>query len=226
MKRAIPQSSALEDLATLENGIATLGLQLPEGAAARLMAYCDLLLKWNRTYNLTALKTPGEIITHHLLDALSILPWLDRCLPQASPAPEILDVGSGAGLPGIPLALARPHLRVTLIDAIQKKTAFQQQAAIELQSTNLVPRHGRVESCPAREGNYAVIVSRAFSDLGTFIAATRHLLAPGGTWLAMKGRYPETECSGLSGKARVRDVIPLKVPGLPAERHLLILNDS
>jgi 16S rRNA (guanine527-N7)-methyltransferase len=212
-----------DDLAILEDGIAALGLTLPAGVAERLIRYRDLLLKWNRVYNLTSIRHPTDVISHHLLDALAIVPWLDRILAEAALSPEILDVGSGAGLPGIPLALARPHLRVTLVDAVQKKTAFQQQAVIDLGISNVTPRHGRVETLA---GCHAIIVSRAFAELGKLAALTRHLVAPGGFWLAMKGQYPGKELTDLPAGICLRATEMLSVPGLSAKRHLAILFQS
>ncbi|MCX8145804.1 MAG: 16S rRNA (guanine(527)-N(7))-methyltransferase RsmG [Azovibrio sp.] len=199
----------------LRQGLDALGLELPATAVDRLLAYRDLLLKWNRTYNLTALKDPEQMLVQHLLDSLAILPWIA--------GPELLDVGSGAGLPGIPLAIARPDLRVTLVDAVQKKAAFQRQAAIELGLANVEARHARVE---ALSGQYGIITARAFAELAEFVRLTRPLLAPGGRWLAMKGQLPERELASLPADVRVAGLQPLKVPGLDAARHLVILEAS
>lgn len=196
----------------LASGLAALGLNLPAAAQAKLLAYRDLLLKWNRTYNLTALRDPEQAISHHLLDSLAILPWVQ--------AGSLLDVGSGGGLPGIPLAIARPDLRVTMVDAVQKKATFLQQAAIELELPNVRAVHARVEALP---GQYGQITSRAFSDLAEFTRLTRHLLAPGGRWLAMKGVQPQDEIAALPKDIEIEAVEPLSVPGLDAERHLIIL---
>ena len=181
-------------------------------AREALLAFRDLLLKWNRTYNLTAIRDPEQALAHHILDSLAILPWVGE--------EPLLDVGSGGGLPGIPLAIARPALAVTLIDAVDKKTSFQRQAAIELGLGNVVALHGRVE---ALSGSFAQIVSRAFSDLAAFVGVTRHLLAPGGRWLAMKGLHPVAEMAALPSGVVVDAVHPLTVPGLDAERHLIVL---
>ena len=200
--------------AALTEGLDALGLALDADAQARLIAYVRLLEKWNRTYNLTAIHGEARMLTHHILDSLAVLPHI-------GPGP-LLDVGSGGGLPGIPLAIARPDLQVTLVDASQKKAAFMQQAAIELGLAGQVEaRHARVEAF--RPGApYAQIVSRAFSDLSEFVALTRHLLAPGGVWLAMKGIYPNEEIAQLKGARVVRDAA-LQVPGLEAQRHLIIM---
>ena len=197
---------------TLAAGLTALGIALPEAAQLKLLAFRDLLLKWNRTYNLTALRDPQQVISHHLLDALAILPHVG--------AGPLLDVGSGGGLPGIPLAIARPDLSVTLVDTVQKKATFLQQAAIELELKSVAVHHARVEEM---RGQYAQISSRAFAELARFISLTHHLLAPGGRWLAMKGARPDDEIKALPAGSEVAAIIPLAVPGLDAERHLIIL---
>lgn len=197
---------------TLAAGLAELGLDLPDAVQHKLLAFRDLLLKWNRTYNLTALRDPEQVVSHHLLDSLAILPHVG--------GGALLDVGSGGGLPGIPLAIARPELAVTLVDAVQKKTSFLQQAAIELGLKNVAVHHARVEEM---RGQYAQISSRAFADLARLVGLTRHLLEPGGRWLAMKGVRPDDEIAALPAGVAVAAVVPLTVPGLDAERHLLIL---
>lgn len=198
--------------AALDAGLASLGVDLTVPARDALLAFRDLLLKWNRTYNLTAIRDPEQALAHHILDSLAILPWVGE--------EPLLDVGSGGGLPGIPLAIARPALAVTLIDAVDKKASFQRQAAIELGLGNVAALHGRVE---ALSGSFAQIVSRAFSDLAAFVGVTRHLLAPGGRWLAMKGLHPVAEMAALPSGVVVDAVHPLTVPGLDAERHLIVL---
>ena len=197
---------------TLAAGLTTLGLALPDTVQRQLRAFRDLLLKWNKTYNLTALRDPRQAISHHLLDALAILPHVG--------AGPLLDVGSGGGLPGIPLAIARPDLSVTLVDTVQKKTAFLRQAAIELELKNVAVHHARVEEM---RGQYAQISSRAFAELARFVGVTCHLMAPGGRWLAMKGARPDDELKALPADSEVEAIIPLSVPGLDAERHLIIL---
>jgi 16S rRNA (guanine527-N7)-methyltransferase len=196
----------------LAAGLADLGLNVPDSAQQQLLAFRDLLLKWNKTYNLTALRDPAQAISHHLLDSLAILPQLD--------GGNLLDVGSGGGLPGIPLAIARPELQICMVDTVQKKTTFLQQAVIELGLKNVTVNHARVEEM---QGQYAQITSRAFAELGLFVSLTRHLLAPNGRWLAMKGIRPDDELKGLSADIVVEAIIPLTVPGLGAERHLIIL---
>lgn len=197
---------------TLATGLAELDIELPEAAQQQLLAFRDLLLKWNKTYNLTALRDPEQAVSHHLLDSLAILPYVG--------AEPLLDVGSGGGLPGIPLAIARPALSVRMVDTVQKKTTFLQQAAIQLGLKNVAVNHARVEELP---GQYAQISSRAFAELKLFVELTRHLLAPGGRWLAMKGVRPDDEIAALPADILVEQIIPLHVPGLDAERHLIIL---
>ena len=197
----------------LRDGIAALGVELPEGAEAKLVAYLELLAKWNRVYNLTAVRDTDRMVSHHLLDSLAAVPYF----PQGA----VLDVGSGGGLPGIPLAIVRPAQAVTLIDSIAKKTAFLLQAKAELGLANLQVVTGRVETLAA--GPYDVITSRAFSDLKEFVTLTRHLLKPGGRWLAMKGLYPHEEIAALPQDVKVSADHALAVPGLDAARHLIVL---
>lgn len=197
---------------TLAAGLAELGLDLPDTTQQQLLAFRDLLLKWNKTYNLTALRDPEQAISHHLLDSLAILPHVGD--------DALLDVGSGGGLPGIPLAIARPQLSVRMVDTVQKKTTFLQQAAIQLGLKNVAVNHARVEEM---NGQYAQISSRAFAELKLFVELTRHLLAPGGRWLAMKGVRPDDEIAALPADIVVEQIIPLHVPGLDAERHLILL---
>ena len=195
--------------AALERGIDELALALPTGAVEQLLAYSELLTKWNRTYNLTAIRDPLEMVSLHLLDSLAVLPHL----PMSEGA-AIADIGSGAGLPGIPLAIARTEWRMTLNDSSQKKVAFMRQAAIELGMRNVSTYEGRVETWrPATR--FAVVISRAFADLGQFIEKCRHLVAPGGVLAAMKGVAPAADDANCR-------VIELKVPQLDAQRHLVL----
>lgn len=198
----------------LAAGIAELGLDLPADGQTRLLAYLALLDKWNRVYNLTAVREPARMVSHHLLDSLAAVPFFT--------GPAVLDVGSGGGLPGIPLAIARPDLQVTLIDSIAKKTAFLLQVKAELGLANLTVVTGRVEDFRSESG-FDDITSRAFSDLREFVTLTRHLLKPGGRWLAMKGLYPNEELAALKDNARVSADHALVVPGLDASRHLIVL---
>ena len=201
----------------LEAGIAALGLELPGTVQAMLLAYADLLVKWNKTYNLTAVREAERIIALHVLDSLAILPWI-------GPEP-LADIGSGGGLPGIPLAIVRPDLKVTVADANTKKGAFLRQAAIELGLTNVAVQIGRVETWqPAVK--FPQITSRAFAELADFITVTRHLLADGGRWLAMKGIYPEDEIARLPAGIAVEAVHPLAVPGVDGERHLVVMREA
>lgn len=199
----------------LERGLQTMGLALSAGACEQLLEYVELLMKWNRTYNLTAVRDPLPMVSHHLLDSLVVLPHL----AFAGAGARIADIGSGAGLPGIPLALARPDWHVALVESNEKKTAFLQQAKIELALSNLEIYSGRVEAWRPAE-RFAVVISRAFAELAEFVAACKHLLAPGGAIAAMKGKDPRDEVARLSGY-RCKTVA-LTVPFLDAERHLVL----
>lgn len=198
----------------LEVGLAAMGLALPAQAQEKLLAYVVLLYKWNRTYSLTALREQDKAVSHHLLDSLAVLLFV--------PEGRLLDVGSGGGMPGIPLAIARPELSVTLLDSNSKKSAFLQQAAIELGLPNISVHGGRVEQYHPAIG-FSAITSRAFAELADFVGLTRHLLAPGGVWLAMKGVWPHEEIARLPSDVRVEAVHRLPVPGVDGERHLVVL---
>ena len=198
----------------LAQGLAAMGLDLPVERREQLLAYLALLYKWNRTYSLTALREQDKAVSHHLLDSLSILPFV--------PSGNLLDVGSGGGMPGIPLAIVRPELRVTLLDSNSKKTAFLQQTAIELGLPNISVHGGRVEQYHPTVG-FAAITSRAFAELADFVGLSCHLLAPEGVWLAMKGVWPHEEIARLPGNIRVEAVHALPVPGVDAERHLIVM---
>jgi 16S rRNA (guanine527-N7)-methyltransferase len=202
----------------LSAGIAELGLVLPDQAEAKLLAYLALLAKWNRVYNLTAIRQEREMVVQHLLDSLVVL----KHLPDV---PAIVDVGSGAGLPGIPLAIARPELKVTLVETVQKKSTFQQQAKIQLDLANISIFCGRVESLGRGEGSLAVI-SRAFADLAEFISTSGHLIAPGGRLYAMKGMLPTAEIATLPAGWKLAAATKLLVPGLSAQRHLIVLEKN
>jgi 16S rRNA (guanine527-N7)-methyltransferase len=208
--------SAQQQLAA---GIAALGLTLPDGAEAKLLAYLALLDKWNRVYNLTAVRDAERMVSHHLLDSLAAVPYFQG---GGSDLTRVLDVGSGGGLPGIPLAIARPELQVTLIDSIAKKTAFLLQAKAELGLANLNVVTSRVEDFRPSTG-FDIITSRAFSDLKEFVTLTRHLLKPGGHWLAMKGLMPHEEIAFLPVWVKVSANHALVVPALEASRHLIVL---
>jgi 16S rRNA (guanine527-N7)-methyltransferase len=198
--------------AILDDGLAELGLALDEAKRQKLIDYIHLLNKWNKVHNLTAVRDPEEMVTLHLLDSLAVLPHVR--------ANRLLDVGSGAGLPGIPFAICLPELQVTVMDSSQKKASFMRQAKAELGLPNLEVECGRVEDYQP-QAPFDVITSRAFSELALFVKLTRHLGAPGGQWLAMKGVYPQEELDRLQLKPS--QVLPLKVPGLEAQRHLVFL---
>ena len=203
--------------AALERGLDELMLPLPPGVRQGLLRYVALLAKWNRTYNLTAIRTEQQMVSHHLLDSLAIL----RLLPMPRREPALADAGSGAGLPGIPLALARPGWRITLVESSEKKVAFLRQAAIELGMRNLAVEHARVERWhPA--ARFAVVVSRAFARLVDFVAACQHLVAPHGVLAAMKGRNPRAELDALPHGWSCEPPIRILVPLLEAERHLVL----
>lgn len=201
----------------LERGIEELGVGLPAGCGERLLRYLGLLEKWNRTYNLTAIRDPLAMVSHHLLDSLAVLPHL----PLHERGARLADAASGAGLPGIPLALARPSWHVALIESNQKKAAFMRQAAIELGLANVEVHEGRVEAWQPAE-RFALVISRAFTELAQFVAACRHLVGAGGVLAAMKGRHPQDEIDRLPDDAPCRAVIRLRVPFIDAERHLVL----
>jgi 16S rRNA (guanine527-N7)-methyltransferase len=201
----------------LRRGLLALGVTSSDAQVERLERYLALLEKWNRVYNLTAIREPERMVTHHLLDSLAILPHVR--------GPRVLDVGSGAGLPGIPLALAAPGLEVTLLDSSHKKAAFLQQAVAELALANATVVAGRIEAWQTA-ARFDTIVSRAFADLGEFASAAARLLAPGGVIAAMKGVHPHDEIERLPAGFRVREVLKLDVPLLDAERHLVLVEPA
>ena len=203
---------------TLADGLAEgsrgLGLELAESQTRLLLRYADLIARWGRVYNLTALREPNELLTHHLLDSLAAVPPLRRQTGGA--AVRVLDAGSGAGLPGLVFAIVCPELDVTCVDTVGKKAAFIQQAAAELDLRNVQARHARVERLAGSP--FDVIASRAFASLADFTALTRHALAPGGVWMALKARDVEREAAALDADIEMFHVEPLRVPGLDAER--------
>ena len=201
----------------LEEGLSILGLEASSEQIDQLMRFAGLLQKWNKVYNLTAIRRDDEILTHHLLDSAALVPLVKSLGPDAQ---SVLDVGSGGGLPSIPLAILRPDLLVTAVDAVNKKTAFLTQAAIELGIRNYSARHARIERL---SGQYDLITSRAFANLQDFVKLTRHLIKPNGLWLAMKGAVPEAEISRLPHDASVDRVLPIEVPGLGEARHLVVM---
>jgi 16S rRNA (guanine527-N7)-methyltransferase len=196
----------------LQHGIAQLRIVLSVDAQNKLLDYVELLNKWNKIYNLTAIRDPRQMVSHHLLDSLAVMPHL---WPGSW-----LDVGCGAGLPGVVLAIAQPGWQFTLLDSNSKKTSFVQQAIIELGLPNASVHCERVEEWQPPE-RFDGIISRAYTDLGDFLRSTRHLVAKYGRWAAMKG-LPEQELAGVPGGCRVERVIPLQVPGLKAARSLVI----
>ena len=232
----------------LRAGLTALGLSVPPERQALLLDYLGLIQKWTRVYNLTAVRDPDEMFTHHLMDSLAVVPPLQRQMahrasssaapgaadgpppPAAPPAPRapaspvrLLDVGAGAGLPGVVIAICCPELEVDCVDTVAKKAAFIQQVAVQLKLPNLRGLHARVERLTAP---YDVVCSRAFASLADFVTWSAGTLAEGGVWLAMKGRHPEPEIAGLPPGVAVFHVEPLRVPGLDAERCIVWLKKT
>lgn len=202
----------------LDAGLAAMAVDLDEGARHRLLGYVALLERWNRVYNLSAVRNPLEIIDRHVLDSLSALPYL-----RSGPC---LDVGSGAGLPGMVLAVARPDLAWVLLDSSGKKCRFLEHARVALELDNVRVERSRVEDFHPG-GRFSTIISRALSNLADFVAAAGHLLAPGGCLLAMKGRNPEHELATLGKLGEQAEVVPVRLPGLEdGQRHLVIITPA
>jgi len=202
--------------AGLRSGVQALGLALLDAQIQRLLDYAALIQKWNKVYNLTALRDPADMLTHHLLDSLTAIAPLTRHT-QGQPL-RVLDVGSGGGLPGVVLAICMPELNVTCVDTVAKKAAFVQQVAASLKLSNLRGLHARVESLT---DPYQVICSRAFASLPDFVTLSRSALAEGGVWMAMKGKHPQDEIDALPQDVKVFHVEPLTVPGLDVERCMV-----
>ncbi|MDO9203909.1 16S rRNA (guanine(527)-N(7))-methyltransferase RsmG [Methylotenera sp.] len=212
--------------AKLEAGLLEMGLLVSPEKQAKLIAYVLLIDKWNKVHNLTAIRDPLEMVTLHLLDSLSVLPHVQALAPKF-----LLDVGAGAGLPSIPLAICLPDLQVTAIDSVTKKTSFMRQVKGELGLSNFHVEAGRVEALKKERFNqgagFNVIISRAFSEIALFISLTKHLLAENGLWLAMKGVVPDHEFESQDFKntgIQPSKIEVLKVAGLDAERHLVFLS--
>lgn len=208
----------------LRAGAMALGLALSEAQIQSLLGYFDWIIKWNRVYNLTAVREPDEMLTHHLLDSLAVVKPLQAHLSDRGVTPvRLLDVGSGAGLPGVVLAITCPELDVTCVDTVAKKALFIQQVAAALRLPNLHGVHARVESL---NQPFDVITSRAFASLADFTQWSGGALAEQGVWLAMKGKQPVDEMKALPGGVEVFYVEPLVVPGLDAERCLVWMRPS
>lgn len=201
--------------AQIAQGISAMNLRVAHEAAPKLARYLELLAKWNRVHNLTAVRETEQMVVLHLLDSLSVL-------PHVSSARTLLDVGSGPGLPGIPLAIARPDLAVTLLDSSHKKCAFLRQAKAELALANVEVVCDRVENWKPH-ARFEVVISRAFSELGDFVAQAQHLVAPSGQLVAMKGVHPFEEIARVPASHKVAKVLELAVPSLEAKRHLVFL---
>jgi 16S rRNA (guanine527-N7)-methyltransferase len=193
-------------------GISDLGLELDDAAIERLLAYVELLERWNAAYNLTAVRDPAEMVTRHLLDSLAILPHVQGA--------TLADLGSGAGLPGIPLAIAAPEREILLVDSNGKKARFLREAVRRLGLARVRVAESRVENV---EGSFDCITARALASLAEMLGWGGHLLAQDGIWLALKGRFPQDELAAVPEDFRVDDVIALHVPGLDAERHLVVV---
>lgn len=202
----------------IRDGAKAMGLALDDNACQKLATYLSLLEKWNKTYNLTSIRKPRDMLTLHLLDSLSVA---SHVATEADS--RLLDVGTGPGLPGIPLAIVYPQLPVFVLDSNIKKTRFLTQSKIELGLNNVTVLHDRVEQV---QGQFPQIISRAFASLEKMVEVCGHLLAPQGEFLAMKGQKPEDEMSALAADFAIKNVVRLQVPGCEAERHLIIIRRS
>jgi len=205
--------NALQQL--LADGIRDMQLDVSPAQQGQLMDYLALMFKWNSVYNLTSLRDPVQMVTHHLLDSLA-------AVPAFSAAVNVLDVGSGGGLPGIVLAITRPDMKVSMIDTVHKKTAFLTQVKAELGLANVTVYTMRVEQLQVSD-KFDVITSRAFADLSDFVNWSSHLLADGGRYIALKGTAPKDEQERVPKEWKVTNVEPLQVPRLEAERHLVFV---
>lgn len=196
----------------LVDGLSQLSVAVPENGAELLLDYVDLLVRWNRAYNLTAVREPADMVTRHLLDSLAIAPHLH--------GDTLIDLGTGAGLPGVPLAIQEPRRQVTLVDSNGKKVRFLREVQRRLPLGNIEPLCARVESL---SGLYACVTARAFASLADMLQLGGHLLAEDGHWLALKGRVDDDELANVPASFRVHEVHSLAVPGLDAQRHLVII---
>lgn len=220
MPKNLKRDDSAQLQAKLEAGLKEMDISLLPEQIQKLLDYVALIYKWNQVHNLTAVREPMEMVTLHILDSLSVLKHIE--------CKRLLDVGAGAGLPSIPLAICLPELQVTSIDAVQKKVSFMRQVKAELGLANFNVIHGRIEeqTVPSKEmpEMFDVIISRAFSEIALFIKLTKHLLGEDGVWLAMKGVVPEHEFKKSS--VQPTEIRPLKVAGLDAERHLVVLKQT
>ncbi|WP_425584677.1 16S rRNA (guanine(527)-N(7))-methyltransferase RsmG [Viridibacterium curvum] len=216
MPRFASRSRHVNAAQRLDAHIQALGLSLDATVRERLLAYVALILKWNKVYNLTAIRDEAQAIDLHIADSLTLLPHIT--------VDRLADIGAGAGLPGIVLAICRPDLEVHLVDTVDKKCVFMRQAAGTLGLKNVTVHHARVEKLALTP--FPAITSRAFAELADFVNWTGHLLADGGRWLAMKGVYPSDEIARLPAGVTVAGSIPLHVPGLDAERHLILIQKT
>lgn len=206
-------TDSLESL--LSKGTEKLNIDLDKQQVKQFLSYLTLLLRWNKVHNLTAIREPEAMVTHHLLDSLAVADTVKS-------ATRLLDVGSGAGLPGLVLAILYPKMSISLVDSIQKKTAFLSQVKAELHLRNVTIHTSRVEKLHL-SAKFDAIISRAFSDLSKFVALSAHLLAENGRFYAMKGSIPEEEIQALPNEMKVTSIMPLTVPFLDASRHLLVI---
>jgi len=197
----------------LAQGLIDLGIDATERQTSQLLRYLELMQKWNKAYNLTAIRDPQQMLVRHLLDSLAVVPHIAQT--------DLIDVGSGGGLPGIPLAILSPQQAITTLDSNSKKTRFQSQVKIELGLTNLEVIHGRVEALENRQ--FSQVISRAFASIIDMVTLSQGLLAEKGVFLAMKGRYPDAELAELPLQFRLQQSYALHIPGLEEERHLLVL---
>lgn len=212
-------TQSLDAASIQKRAMELLAMELTEDQAQKLSRFADLLIKWNESYNLTSITSPKDVLDLHLVDSLALAKCSGDLLNGSK---TVLDVGSGGGLPAIPLAIVRPELEITMVDAVQKKTIFQRQAISMLRLKNIKAEHTRVEQIKDR--TFDVITSRAFASLSDMIHLTEHLLAPGGVWLAMKGKFPQEEVDALPQNVSISTVFT--VENMKVERHLIALKKN